>query len=209
MGDRIRSAGPNNASSVQFDTGNQIQYWGGSVLLGTTHVYVIWYGTFDSGTVGILSTLLGSIGGSPYFNINTGYFDSSGNSVSNSVSMAGSVQNNYSRGKSLRSSDIGGIVSDTLAAGQLPLDATNGIYMVLTAGDVSVSGFGTSFCGYHSFKTINSTNVHYAFIGNPSPSYMGVCAPGQNQTNSPNNNPGADAMASTIVARTRGDRYRS
>src|SRR5665213_197644 len=41
MGDRIRSAGPNSASSVQFSTGNQIQYWGGSVLLGTAHVYII------------------------------------------------------------------------------------------------------------------------------------------------------------------------
>ncbi|HSR09595.1 MAG TPA: hypothetical protein VLM42_20860, partial [Bryobacteraceae bacterium] len=198
MGDRIRPAGPNNASSVRFDTGNQIQYWGGSVLLGTAHVYIIWYGTFDSGTTGIINTLVGSIGGSPYFNINTGYFDSSGNSVSNSLTLAGSVQNNYTRGTSLSSSDIGGIVSDTISGGQLPLVA-NGIYVVLTAGDVSVSGFGSSFCGYHSVKTISSTNVHYAFIGNPAPSHMNGCAPGQNQTNSPNNNPGADAMASTIA----------
>jgi hypothetical protein len=197
MGDRIRSAGPNNDSSVQFDTGNQIQYWGGSVLLGSPHVYIIWYGTFDSGTTGILSTLIGSIGGSPYFNINTGYFDSNGNSISNSLTSAGSVQNNYSRGNSLHSSDIGGIVSDTISGGLLPLDA-NAIYVVLTSGDVSVSGFGTSFCGYHSVKTMSNTNVHYAFIGNPAPSHMGGCAPGQNQTNSPNNNPGADAMASTI-----------
>ena len=196
MGDRIRAAGPNNKSSVEFDTGNQIQYWGGSVLLGTTHVYVIWYGTFDSGTTGILTTLIGSIGGSPYFNINTGYFDSGGNSVSNSVTLAGSVHNNYSKGKSLFNSDIGVIVADTLAAGQLPLDA-NGIYMVLTAGDVSVTGFGTSFCGYHSFETVGSATVHYAFIGDPAPSHLNGCA--QQHTNSPNNNPGADAMASTIA----------
>ncbi len=196
MGDRIRSAGPNNASSVQFDTGNRIQYWGGSVMLGTSHVYIIWYGTFDSGTMGVVSTLVSSIGGSPYFNINTGYFDSTGNSVSNSLSMAGSVQNNYSKGSSLRSSDIGGIVSDTIAGGLLPLD-TNGIYMLLTAGDVSVSGFGSSFCGYHSFETVSNTKIHYAFIGNPAPSHLNSCA--QQATNSPNNNPGADAMASTIA----------
>jgi hypothetical protein len=196
MGDRIRSAGPNNASSVQFETGNQIQYWGGSVLLGTAHVYIVWYGTFDSGATSIINTLVGSLGGSPYFNINTGYFDSSGNSVSNSLTLAGSFQNNYTRGKSLRSSDIGGIVSDTISAGQLPLDA-NGIYIVLTAGDVAVSGFGSAFCGYHSVKTISSTNVRYAFIGNPAPSHLNGCA--QQATNSPNNNPGADAMASTIA----------
>lgn len=196
MGDRIFSAGPNNASSVEFDTGNQIQYWGGSVILGGSRVYVIWYGTFDSGTVGILSTLLGSIGGSPYFNINTGYFDSSGNSISNSVSFMGSVQNNYTRGKALHTSDIGGIVSDTLSGGLLPLD-TNGLYMVLTAGDVSVTGFGTQFCGYHTAQTMGSNNIHYAFIGNPDPAHLNNCA--VQQTNSPNNNPGADAMASTMT----------
>ncbi|MDP9052898.1 MAG: hypothetical protein M3N93_01135 [Acidobacteriota bacterium] len=196
MGNRIRSAALNNASSVQFDTGNQIQYWGGSVLLGTPQVYIIWYGTFDSGTTGIISTLVSSLGGSPYFNINTGYFDSSGNSVSNSLTLAASVSNNYTRGKSLHSSDIGGIVSDTISAGQLPLVA-NGIYVVLTAGDVSVSGFGSSFCGYHSVKTVGSSNVRYAFIGNPAPAHLYGCA--HQQTNSPNNNPGADAMASTIA----------
>ena len=197
MGDRIRSVGPNNDSSVQFNTGNQIQYWGGSVLLGTAHVYIIWYGTFDSGTSGIISAMVSSIGGSPYFNINSGYFDSSGNSVSNSLTLVRSVHNDYSRGKSLHSSDIGGIVADAIAGG-LNLEA-NGIYVVLTAGDVSVTGFGSTFCGYHSVRTISNTSVHYAFIGNPAPAHMNGCAPGQNQTNSPNNNPGADAMVSTIA----------
>jgi hypothetical protein len=193
----IRSSGPNNAAATTtFDTGNQIQYWGGAVMLGTSHVYIVWYGAFDSGTQAIINSFVSSIGGSPYFNINTGYFDSSGNSVSNSLTLSGSAQNNYSRGKSLRSSDIGGIVADTLAASQLPLDA-NGIYLVLTAGDVSVSGFGSSFCGYHSVRTVNSMNVHYAFIGNPAPAHLDNCA--QQATNSPNNNPGADGMLSTIA----------
>lgn len=191
----IRTSGPNNAAATQFDNGNQIQYWGGSVLLGTSHAYMIWYGTFDSGTMGIVNALVSSIGGSPYFNINTGYFDGSGNSVSNSLTLAGSAQNNYSKGKSLGSADIGQIVSDTLSAGLLPLDS-NGIYVVLTAGDVSVNGFGTSFCGYHSVRTFSNTSVHYAFIGNPAPAHMYNCA---QQTNSPNGNPGADAMASTVA----------
>ena len=196
MGNRVRTAAPSNASPMQFDTGNQIQYWGGSVLLGTNHAYIIWYGTFDSGAVSILSTLVSSLGGSPYFNITAGYFDGSGNSISNSLTLAGSVQNNYSKGKSLHSSDVSQIVVDTLSAGLLPLDA-NGIYLILTAGDVTVPGFGTSLCGYHSLRTFNNTRLHYAFIGNPAPSHMGNC--GAQLTNSPNGNPGADAMASTIA----------
>jgi len=196
MGNRIRTAAPSNAAPTQFDTGNQIQYWGGPVLLGTSHAYIIWYGTFDSGTMSILSTLVSSIGGSPYFNITAGYFDGSGNSVSNSLTLSGSVQNNYSKGKSLHGSDIGQIVTDTLSGGLLPLDA-NGIYLVLTAGDVQVDGFGTSFCGYHSLRTYSNLLVHYAFIGNPAPAHLSTCAP--QQSISPNGNPGADAMASTIA----------
>jgi len=185
-----------NAATTRFDTGNQIQYWGGSVLLGTNHAYIIWYGTFDSGTMSILSTLVSSIGGSPYFNITAGYFDGSGNSISNSLTLAGSIQNNYSKGKLLHSLDVSQIAVDAISAGQLPLDA-NGIYLVLTAGDVQVDGFGTSFCGYHSVRSFSNSLVHYALIGNPAPSHLSSCA--AQQSNSPNGNPGADAMASTIA----------
>ena len=195
LGNRIRTDAPSNAAGTQFDTGNQIQYWGGPVLL-TPHAYIIWYGTFDSGTMSIVSTLVNSIGGSPYFNITAGYFDGSGNSVSNSLPVLGSIQNNYSKGKALRNSDVSQIVVDAISGGLLPLDS-NGVYLVLAASDVTLPGFGTSFCGYHSMRAFNGTSVHYAFIGNPAPSHLGNCA-GQH-LNSPNGNPGADAMASTIA----------
>ena len=194
-GDDDGDAPHNTSGPPQFDTGNQIQYWGGPVLLGPNHAYIIWYGTFDSGTTGILTTLVGSIGGSPYFNITAGYFDAGGNSITNSLSLAGSVQNNYSKGKALHSSDVSQIVVDTISGGLLPLDP-NGIYLVLSAGDVTVPGFGDSFCGYHSLRAFNNTQLHYAFIGNPAPSHLIACS---TQPISPNGNPGADAMASTIA----------
>jgi len=196
-GDRIRTMAPNNASGTQFNSGNGIQYWGGPVMQGTTNVYVIWYGTWDSASMDLLSGFIGSLGGSPYFNINTGYFDGQGNSVTNSLSLAGSTHNDYSRGTNLGSSDIQRIVADTLAGGQLPLDP-NGAYFVLTAADVKVSGFGSSFCGYHSAQTYNSSIVRYAFVGNPYPLHSN-CTPQQPVADSPNGNRGADAMASTIA----------
>ena len=85
-----RGAAPSNAASVAFSTGNQISYNGGPILLGTTNVYYIWYGSWDASSVHILSNLASHIGGSQYFNINTGYFDGTGASISNSVSFAGS-----------------------------------------------------------------------------------------------------------------------
>ena len=176
-------------------TGNQVAYNGGAVLLGTTNVYYIWYGNWDSSSIGILTNLASHIGGSPYFNINTGYFDGMGRSVSNSVSLAASTQDNYSRGTNLSDSDIWLIVSSALSSGRLPIDS-NGAYFVLTAGNVRASGFPSSVCGWHSEQAFNNTKIHYAFVGNPDPAGLSSCA---QQTTSPNGNAGADAMASTVA----------
>ena len=190
-----RGAAASNAASVGFTTGNQISYNGGPILLGTTHIYYIWYGSWDSSSIGILSNLASHIGGSSYFNINTGYFDGNGASVSNSVSFAGSANDSYSRGSNLSDNDIWLVVTNALSHGTLPIDS-NGVYFVLTSGDVRASGFPSSLCGWHSQQTYNSANIQYAFVGNPDPSGLDGCA---EQTASPNANPGADAMASTIA----------
>ena len=58
-------------------------------MLGTTNMYYIWYGTWDANSVSILTNLAQNIGGSPYFNINTTYFDGTGANVSNSVHFGG------------------------------------------------------------------------------------------------------------------------
>src|SRR5690348_1839030 len=201
-GDRPRTMAPrgsaSSADSVAFSTGNKISYNGGPILLGTTRVYYIWYGSWDASSIGILTNFAGHIGGSSYFNINTGYFDGTGASVSNSVSFAGSANDNYSRGGSLADNDIWLVVANALSHGSLPIDS-NGVYFVLTSGDVHVSGFGSSFCGWHSQQTYNNTKIQFAFVGNPAPGGLGTCAPQANQTVSPNANPGADAMASAIA----------
>jgi hypothetical protein len=77
----------------------------------------------------------------------------------------------------------------------LPKDA-NGVYFVLTSSDVNeTSGFCTVYCGWHDHTTISGTDIKYAFVGNPDrcPS---AC---EAQTISPNNNAGADGMASIIA----------
>jgi hypothetical protein len=52
--------------------GNGISYHGGPIVLNGTHVYYIWYGNWSGNTApAILENLASSIGGSPYFNINT------------------------------------------------------------------------------------------------------------------------------------------
>jgi hypothetical protein len=186
----IKDASPFRSS------GNGIRYHGGPVILNTTHVYFIWYGNWGSDTATtILPDLASHIGGSPYFNINTTYFNASNTDVSNSVAYLGSTTDNYSQGTNLSDTAIQTIVSSAISSGRLPKD-TNGVYFVLTSADVNeTSGFCTQYCGWHTRGTIAGSDIKYSFIGNPArcPS---ACAA---QSVSPNGNLGADAMASIIA----------
>jgi hypothetical protein len=176
---------------------NGITYHGGPVILGTTHIYYIWYGNWGSNTANtILTNLAQNIGGSPYFNINTTYYNGSNVHVSNSVSYGGSTNTGTSvYGTSLTDAEVQSIVRDAVVSGALPYD-TNAVYFVLTSADVTASsGFCTQYCGWHTYGTINGFNIKYSFVGNPDrcPS---AC---EAQTKGPNGNAGADGMASIIA----------
>src|SRR5207253_2297618 len=94
-----------NGQANRKVTGNGINYHGGPVILGTTNVYYIWYGNWSGNdATSILSDLGKTIGGSPYFNINTTYYDGSNRHVTNSVSYAKSTNDSYSHGTSLSDS---------------------------------------------------------------------------------------------------------
>ena len=172
-------------------TGNGINYHGGPLMLGGNNVYYIWYGNWQGNTATtILTDLANNIGGSPYFNINTTYYNGSNVHVTNAVHYTGSTNDNYSQGTSFGDAGVQAIV-----AAINPTD-TNTLYMVLTSQDVNeTSGFCTQYCGWHTHATINGRDIKYAFVGNPArcPS---ACT---NGTPSPNGNVGADGMASIIA----------
>jgi hypothetical protein len=209
QGNKDNTPGADQGGKVVHETRNfaggggggntTIVYHGGPVMLGTPAIYFIWYGTWDGSSQTILTTLAQSIGGSPYFNINKTYY-SVANSVSTPVTGAvaygGSTVDNYSRGKSLTDAAIQGIVSDAITQGRLPKD-TNGVYFVLTATDVKeTSGFCTQYCGWHTRGTIAGSDIKYSFVGNPATQCPASCA--EQTASSPNNNIGADAMASVL-----------
>jgi hypothetical protein len=178
-------------------TANGITYHNGPVMTGTTHTYVIWYGnwTGNSATT-ILTDLLKSIAPSPYYNINTTYYNSSNVHVSNSVTYNGSTTDNYSLGTNLSDANIKTIVSNAISSGKLPSD-TSGVYFVLTSSDVNeTSGFLTQYCGWHTHATIGGQDIKYSFVGDPARNYAACAA---QTTKSPNNNVSADAMASIIA----------
>lgn len=179
---------------------NGITYHGGPLLgvVGSAPVtaYYIWYGNWSgNNAVTILTDLIQNIAPSPYFNINTTYYNASNASVVNSATYGGSTTDNYSRGTTLSDSAVQAVVSDAISSGRLP-NNTSGVYFVLTSADVNESsGFCTSYCGWHTYGTIAGSNIKYSFVGNAArcPS---ACAA---QTTGPNGNAGADAMASIIA----------
>ncbi len=177
--------------------GNGISYHGGPILgvSGPTTVYYIWYGNWSGNSATtILTDLANSLGGSPYFNINTTYTDGSGGRVMNAVAYVSSTNDNYSHGTSLSDAAIESIVSDAVTSGRLPKDTT-GVYFVLTSADVTASsGFCSQYCGWHTHGTIAGLDIKYSFVGNPDRCPSSCAA----QTIGPNGNAGADGMASII-----------
>src|SRR6476646_3221075 len=184
-------------------TGNGIEYAGGPVMLGPHNVYFIWYGNWNGNiALTMLPDLINGLGGSQYFNINTTYGDASAN-IANTVTMAGQVFDNYSRGTALTSTTFSQVISIPLNSGALPVDP-NGIYFLLTSPDVTLTTgttkFCTDYCGFHTSGTLGTADIKVAFVGDPAtqcPSRPGLTC--SHQSLSPNGNEGADAMANVMA----------
>jgi len=107
------------------------------------------------------------------------------------------VNSKYQRKTRLADNDIQGIVQKEMDVKTLPTDA-NGIYFVLTSSEVQESsGFCQSYCGWHSYFSYKSKNIKYSFVGNAATQCPNGCTAFGDT--SPNSNPGADGMASTIL----------
>src|SRR5512146_110277 len=99
---------------------NGIAYHGGPLMLNTPNIYLIWYGCWgfsgqtctpshasdSQGTVGLINTFFGGLGGSGYELINSTYYDGSNNYVTGDVNTAATVNDNYSQGKRLSDSKV-------------------------------------------------------------------------------------------------------
>jgi len=166
-------------------------------VMTRVNVYYIWYGNWAGNTAPtILSDLARSIGGSLYWNINTTYYNTAGTHVSSAVRLAGATADAYSHGVNLTDAGVLGVVSDAITSGRLPRD-TDGVYFVLGSPDVNeTSGFCTRYCGWHTYATVAGANIKYSFVGDAATRCPHACSA---QANGPNNNGGADGMASVIA----------
>lgn len=173
-----------------------IGYGGGPVMLGTPDVYYIWYGNWSGNSATtLLPDFMSNLGGSPYFNINSTYYDSSGRHITGQVHYAGSTTDNYSQGVAITDAGVEAIVSRALSSGALPT-STNAVYFVLTSSDVTLSGFCSGYCGWHTNGTVLGLDIKYSFVGNAATQCPRSCAP---YSPGPNGNVGADGMASVLA----------
>jgi Phosphate-induced protein 1 conserved region len=170
-------------------------------LINTPTLYYIWYGnwaqTNGSDTAAgqqILTDFAHSIGGSPYFQLNTSYSTST-YTVSGNATYGGSATDAYSQGTRLSDRGVLTVVGNAIKSGHIPYNA-NGVYFVLTSSDVNeTSGFCTQYCGWHTAGSTTSGHVRYGFIGNAN-RCLGSCAA---QTVGPNGNAGVDGMISVVA----------
>jgi hypothetical protein len=188
-----------SSTTTTASTSNGINYHGGPVMVTTTNAYEIWYGNWTTQSTparqALVDGFLKGIGGTPWYNINASYYNSTGIHVMNSVHVAGSTTVGGSYATSLSDSGVANVVSNAITSGALPNDP-NGVYFVFTSKDVTeTSGFLTKYCGWHTAETVGSSWVKYSFVGDPS-NGLAACAA---QSTSPNGDAAGDAMLSVVA----------
>jgi hypothetical protein len=185
-------------ADVESPAAGQIVFHGGPVMTNTNgiNVYLIWYGNWSGNTATtIIPEFLTHEGASPYYAINTTYYDKNNNFVKPIVNLAGQTTDAYSHGSALNDAAIAAIVKQAVTTKKLPRDQ-NALYFVLTSQDVNeTSGFCTAYCGWHNHGTAGGGDYKYSFVGNAA-RCLSACAW---QSTSPNDNPGADGMLSVIA----------
>ena len=205
MNARVKDSVPDGTGIGTIATANalprtryRVDYHGGYIKIGTSNVYLIWYGNWNGSPAAqqVLPELVATLGGSSYWRASTLYPDGGGIRPSGGVVFSGEAFDvAYSHGAVLAAKDADDLMAQTILGGQLPLDQ-NGIYLILASADVSTPGYATSFCAFHRAVDVVGARVAYAFIIDPTRAPT-ACAP---QMLGPNGTLGADAMASLMTA---------
>lgn len=207
-----KSTAPTIAAAASVAAGlGPVTYHPGGTIISEPNVYVIWYGNWDtnscsaasgtSSTPSIINDFLKSLGESDWNKINTTYYqlvDGKKTFVQPTSDVKGCTVDPGSQGLSLDSQtgpQVADVVEQALSTKKLKTDP-NGVYLVLTASNVTVADFMTLFCAYHWVYDNAKATIKYAFIGDASAN-LATCAP--QVTLSPNGNPAADAMVSAIA----------
>jgi hypothetical protein len=174
---------------------NGMVYHGGP-LTTAIKVAEIWYGNWSGNTAPtIVRNFETGLNGSAYWKINATYTNAAGVAVTPTVGFLGSTTDNYSQGTNLTDVQVQQVVFKAITDGRVPYDP-NTVYMFMGSADVNLtSGYGTSYCGWHAFGSLNGRTVTYLATINADRAPTACEA----QSVGPNGNAGADAMVSILA----------
>lgn len=176
-------------------------YWAASAIYkGAPAVNTTGAGSADTSLVGYF---LNHLGGSPYFNINTTYYDSQGTHVSNVLTYAqfwaNGTYNVPASGARVSDAQMLSMLQYAFNNGKLSYDA-NTLYLIFTKGTVNLGGgFGTQYCAYHSPGTVTVGGVSRTVLYAAMPdgyAHPTACSSGYP---SPNNDPHGDTEAGLLA----------
>jgi hypothetical protein len=183
-GAALLAAGVRESGAVL--TGGGMTYHGGPVILNPKVATIYWAasriynggptpGTAGAGSAdgSLVGYFLNHLGGSPYWNILTTYYDGSGNHVNNSLAYtqfwANSTYNVPSGPTRVSDAQMLSMLQYAFNNGKLTYDAGT-LYAIFTAGTVNLGGgFGTQYCAYHSdgFVTVGGVSKHVLYAAMP------------------------------------------
>jgi hypothetical protein len=201
-----------------------ISLHGGVPYTGNVKIYPVWVGTWDSARQSAwsstLSNLVSSLGGGVIpasgniFSTNNDYFKLAGNraipnltwfSQDSAVAATGSSSGGITQ---VSDANVSTAINAAITAGYVTSPAVaiaagiKPIYVYIGSNTTRLSsGFGTAYCGWHSFGTLTSSTAKVPFIAiqDFNSTYLRACTSSLIQKLSPNADPYLDAMASVLV----------
>jgi hypothetical protein len=206
------------AAAAKPGGGTGIIYHGGPVLQAATNVASVYWasapiyrnapaaGTFGPGSAdgSLIGIFLRSIGGSPYYGINSSYTDGAGTPINNVVNYSQYWANDYnapSGTTSVSDAQMIAMLQSGFNSGALTYDAST-LYAIFTAGPVNLGGgFGTRYCAYHTHGTVTIGGVARTVVFAAMPynnAYPSACTSGFTPANG-TLDPGADYEVNTLV----------
>src|SRR3989442_514282 len=169
---------PHPGASARLKTrGTGIFYHGGPIFYTTNVAAIYWSAAtiYNGGPVpgtrgggaqdgSLVGFFLRNLGGSPYFNINTTYFDGTGTHVQNSVSYTQFWADGNGPSGTVSDAQVQQEVVRGFTSGALTYDPST-LYAVFSGPGVNLGGgFGTQYCAYHGHFSSSVGDVKYAVM---------------------------------------------
>ncbi|KMZ67933.1 Phosphate-responsive 1 family protein [Zostera marina] len=197
-----------------------VRYHMGPVLSSPIVLYLIWYGKWNPKHQSTIRSFLLSISDESSHSPSVYswwattvalYTDQTNSNVTTSITIGREVSDaECSVSKSLTRLSMQQVIANSISFKHLPVNNRNGVYLILTAPDITVQDFCRAVCGFHffTFPSIVGNTLPYAWVGNSGKQCPETCAypfavpaymtGATKEMEPPNGDAGVDGMISVI-----------